>query len=119
MVEHVHKVTEIHDETNPVASGMVFLARIIYFIFGVIIAFLILRMALLLLGANQANSFVSAVYGISGIFTAPFYGIFNNTPVLGASVFDISSLVAIVVYALISWALGALVSLGLRDREEI
>jgi hypothetical protein len=92
------------------------MARIIYFIFGVIIAFIALRFVLLLLGANQGNAFVDFVYAVSGIFVAPFYGIFNNTPTFGASVLDVSSIVAILIYALISWALVTLVTLGTRNR---
>ena len=94
-------------------------ARIIYFIFGVVIAFIALRFVLLLLGANQGSAFVDFVYGVSGLFVAPFYGIFNNTPTFGASVLDVSSIVAILIYALISWALVALVTLGTRNRAEV
>lgn len=125
MAEHVHRVdrvTEIHDGINdgvhPADSAAVFLARIIYFIFGVIIAIIIVRMVLMMLGANQGNGFVDLVYGVSSVFVAPFYGIFG-TPTYGASIFDMNALIAIIVYALISWGLAALVTLGLRDRSEV
>lgn len=120
MAEHIHRTTEIHDGTHPtMANAAMVLARLIYFVFGVIIAFIILRMVLMLLAANQGNAFVDAVYNISGAFVAPFYGIFGYTPKFGASVFDTSSLVAIIVYALISWGLVSLVTLGVRDRTEV
>ncbi|MDB5183567.1 MAG: Membrane protein involved in colicin uptake [Candidatus Saccharibacteria bacterium] len=119
MVEHVHQVTEVHSDHEPVTSSAAFLARIIYFVFGVIIAFLAMRMVLLILGANQGNAIVDLVYGISGVFVAPFYGMFGYTPTFGAAVFDISSLTAIVVYALISWGLVSLITLGMRDRTEV
>jgi hypothetical protein len=115
MAEHVHRAGGVQSGNHPLAGVSMFLARLIYFIFGVIIAFVILRMVLLLLGANQGNAFVDFVYGISGVFVAPFYGIFGFTPSFGSSVFDMSSLVAIIVYAMISWGLVTLVTLGNRD----
>ena len=117
----VERVTEVRDPavtTAPVGPGVV-LARIIYFVFGVIIAFIVLRFIFLLLGANADNTFVSFIYSVSGAFVAPFYGIFNITPKMGASVFDISSIVAIVVYALIAWALVSLVTLGTHSRAAV
>lgn len=117
MAEQVHRVREVHDDDHMVGVP-VFFARLIYFVFGVIIAFIFMRFLLLLLAANQGNAFVDVVYGISGVFVAPFYGIFGYTPTFGASVFDISSLVAMIVYALVAWALVSLVMLGSRDRSE-
>lgn len=118
-MEHVHKAPTVTRVEEPeTVNGAVFAARVVHFIFGVIIAFIVLRFILLLLGANTGNLFVDLVYGVSGVFVAPFYGVFNNTPVFGQSIIDVSSIVAIVVYALISWALGALVTLGTRRRAE-
>jgi len=124
MTERVHRVTEVAevdgvDDAHPALSTTVFLARIIYYIFGVIIAFIAVRMVLLLLGANQGNAFVDFVYGVSAVFVAPFYGIFGYTPAIGTAVFDVSSLVAIIIYALISWGLVSLVTLGSRSRTEV
>jgi hypothetical protein len=120
--EKVTEVREVRGRTaateNSVGSS-VLAARIIYFIFGVIIAFIALRFVLLLLGANQGSGFVDFVYGVSGLFVAPFYGIFNNTPAFGASVLDVSSIVAIIIYALISWALVTLVTLGTRNKAAV
>ena len=113
---HVHEVRE------PVAVSVgpaVFAARLIHFIFGFIIASLLIRMVLLLLGANQGNAFVDFIYSISGVFAAPFYGIFAYTPSYGASVLEVSSIVAVIVYALVSWGLVSLVTLGTHPRSEV
>lgn len=110
----------VHEVREPVGvSPAVVAARAIYFIFGVIEAFIVLRMVLLLLAANQSNAFVDFIYSISSIFVAPFFGIFGYTPTYGASVFEISSLVAIIVYALVCWGLVTLVTIGSRDRTEV
>ena len=88
--------------------------RVVYYITGVIIAFLVLRLLLLLMAANQGNGFVDFVYAVSGIFAAPFFGIFNYTPAYGQSVFEVSTVVAIVIYALLGWGIGKLFTLGSR-----
>lgn len=85
--------------------------RIVYYVVGVIIALLTLRIILLLLAANEGSAFVDFVYAVSGLFAMPFYGMFNYTPTYGQSVFEISSLVAIVVYALIGVGIAKLFSL--------
>lgn len=88
------------------AGGSLMLYRVIWLIAGIIIGLLALRIILLLLAANQGAPFVDFVYGLSGVFAWPFYGIFGYTPQYGQSVLEISSIVAIIVYALIAWGLG-------------
>lgn len=92
------------------ASGSTVAQRVVYYIGGAIISLLGLRLVLLLLGANQGNAFVDFVYGLSGVFVAPFQGIFG-TPVYGNSVFDLSTVVAIIVYALLTVGIGKLFTL--------
>jgi hypothetical protein len=84
--------------------------QVIYFIFGAIEALLALRFVLLALGANQGSPFVDLIYGLSRLFVLPFQGIFGE-PALGNSVFEWSSLVAIVVYMLLAYGLARLVDL--------
>lgn len=98
-------------------SGVVVAQRIIWFFVGVITALLALRFILLLLAANRDAGFVDFVYTVSGLFVAPFIGIFGE-PTYGQSVLEVSSLLAIVVYALIGWGLAKLVTLT-RPREEV
>lgn len=115
-------MADIHHVREPAvveAGPGIFIARVIYFIFGVIIAFLILRFVLLLLAANQGNGFVDFVYSIGAMFASPFFGIFGYTPTYGSSVFEVSTLVAIFVYLLIAWALSSLATIGSRRRYEV
>jgi len=84
--------------------------QILYFIFGVIEALLAIRFVLLALGANEASGFVRLIYGLSRPFVLPFQGIFGE-PALGASVLEWSSLVGIIVYALIAYGLARLIEL--------
>jgi len=86
----------------------------IYLLFSVIEGLIAIRFCLLLLGANPATPFVSAMYAITGPFVAPFVGIFG-TPRFQGSVFEPHSLVALVIYALLSWVLAQIVWLALAD----
>jgi len=118
-VEQTERVQEVRETDARVVQPSTLVARLIYFIFGVIIAFIGLRFILLLLAANQGSPFVDFVYAVSGLFVAPFYGVFGNTPQFGASVVDVSSIVAIIVYALIAWAIISLATIGSRRRDEV
>lgn len=98
--------------------GSVVAQRIVWYVVGVIIALLLLRLVLQLLGANEGNGFVDFVYALSGIFAAPFFGMFSYTPSYGVSFFEVSTLVAMVVYALLGWGVAKLFTLG-SNREEV
>ena len=81
---------------------------ITYYVLGVLEVLLLVRLLLRLLGANEVSGFVSFIYSLSHIFVAPFNGIFNDQA-LGRSVFETSTLIAMIVYALLAWGI---VSLG-------
>lgn len=104
-------------ERSTVPAG-VFAARVVWYITGVIVALLVLRLILQLLGANQGNPFVDLVYGISGFFAWPFFGMFSYTPSYGVSYFEVSTLVAIVIYTLIGWGLANLFLLNRRTTTD-
>jgi hypothetical protein len=104
--EHVRVPSEASRRAATAARAK----QVIYFIFGVIEALLALRFVLLALGANQGSPFVDLIYGLSRPFVLPFQGIFGE-PALGSSVFEWSSLVAIVVYMLLAYGLARLVDL--------
>jgi len=110
-VQQQSVATKVH------TSGAVVAQRIVWFIVGAISIIIALRFVLLLLGANQAAGFTDFVYSLSGIFVAPFIGIFGE-PTYGTSVFEISSLLAIAVYLLLGWGIAKLLTIG-RPREEV
>lgn len=90
-------------------------AQIIWFIVGVIVAILLVRVVLALLGANLDNQFAGFVYAISEPFVAPFRGLLQVGQFqAGVSRFEIETLVAALVYVLIGWGLEKLVDLGRR-----
>lgn len=97
--------------TRARVSGGTMAKRIVYYIGGVIIALIALRFVFLLLGANRGSGFVDFIYDLSGIFVAPFVGIFGE-PTFGVSYVETSSIVAIIVYALITIGIGKLFTLN-------
>lgn len=98
-------------------SAVVVAQRIVWFVVGLVNVVIALRFALLLLGANQGASFTDFIYSVSAPLVSPFVGIFGE-PVYGESVFEISSLLAIVIYALVGWGIAKLLTLS-RPQDEI
>ena len=99
-------------ESSPLAP----IRRTIWLLFGVLISLIAIRILFLLLGANEGNVIVDAVYAITEPFVAPFRGIFSFDHVrpTGNSVFDIAALVAIVGWTLVAAVVGAI--LRIPDR---
>jgi uncharacterized protein YggT (Ycf19 family) len=78
--------------------------RLISFLFGVIIALIGIRVLLRLIAANPDNPFAQFISTASGPFVAPFLTL-TATPVYGGAAIEVSSLIAMLVYALLGWAL--------------
>jgi len=83
-------------------------------VFGVLAGLLGIRSVLGLLGANPAAGFAQFIYRITSPFLAPFVGLFGQ-PRFEGGVFEVNSLVAILVYALIAWVLVKIVWLAMGD----
>ena len=96
--------------------GVVVAQRVIWFVAGLISVIIALRFVFLLLGANRGADFTDFIYSLSAPFVAPFVGIFGE-PSYGRSVFEISSVLAIVIYLLIAWGLAKLLTLGQPHNE--
>jgi len=103
------KQVEVYQDTNQGrANRRSWVTNVIYFLFSVLEVILALRFAFRLLGANQENSFTQFLYNLTHLFVAPFHGILND-PVLGTrNVFELSTLITMLVSALILWGLVSL-----------
>lgn len=89
--------------------------QIIWYIFGFIEIVLAFRFVLKLLGANPEAGFTKLVYGISSPFAGPFLNIFHASSTQGVettSFFEWSTLVAAVVYVVITWGIIKIFKLG-------
>ena len=82
--------------------------QLVWLLFGVLEALIALRIGLKLFGANPASPVAALLYGFTDLFLWPFTGLLG-TPQAGGLVLELSSVVALVVYALIAWALERLI----------
>lgn len=107
-------------ETKSVASGSQTVEYLIYFIFGVLEILLVFRLIFKLMGASMASAFVGLIYSLTGIFILPFEGIFRRGTAQGietTSVLEPSTLVAIVVYAILAWGIVKLVKIFSGEKQ--
>lgn len=103
---------QIREVSTARVSGSTVAVRIIWFIAGAILILLAFRFVLALLGANPANAFANFIYTTSYPFVAPFFGLFSYDRQYGVSRFEIYTLVAMAVYAVIAWGLARLFTIG-------
>jgi YggT family protein len=76
--------------------------RIVWTVLGLLEILLGLRFMLKLIAANADSGFASLIYGITGVFVAPFAGLIG-TPVSGGTILEATTLIAMAVYALFFW----------------
>jgi len=82
--------------------------RIVWTILGILELLLALRFALKLIGANPNSGFAVLMYGLTGLFTAPFTGLVA-TWVSGETVLEVTTLIAMAMYALLFWSVMRLI----------
>jgi uncharacterized protein YggT (Ycf19 family) len=78
--------------------------QLVWLFFGILEAMIALRILLKLIGANAASPIATFIYGFTELFLKPFAGL-TGTPSAGNMVLEISSFIAMVVYALVAWAI--------------
>lgn len=100
---------EIYQDTNlGRANRHSWATNVISFLLGMLEVLLALRFVFRLLGASQDKSFTLFLYHLSQVFAAPFDGIFHDQALGTRSVFELSTLIAMLVYGLLAWGLVAL-----------
>ena len=83
-------------------------SRIIYFLVGALEVLLLLRFVFKVLGSDPNSGIVSFIYGLSNPFTVFFNGILSDYKISTNSVLELSTLVAMALYALLAWGIVAL-----------
>ena len=129
MAEIIKETTTTQDaNTSPVvktpiekeATGSQTVEYLVYFLFGALEILLAFRLVLKLMGASLSSTFVGSIYGLSGIFIAPFEGIFRRGFTQGietTSVLEPATLVAIIVYAVIAWGIVKLIQIFSGEKQ--
>lgn len=101
--EHVEETGEL----SPAAIRHYQLVRaseIIWLITWVIEGLIGLRVVLKLIAANPNAPFAEFIYNATSLFLFPFFGL-TGTPAANGSILEVPSLIAMIVYALLAWAL--------------
>jgi uncharacterized protein YggT (Ycf19 family) len=85
------------------------IARGIHFLFGLLEALLGLRILLMAFGADPQAGFSSAIFGVTDPFLIFFRHIFPTIST-GVGILDLSSVLALIVYAILSWGITSFIA---------
>lgn len=113
-------MTELIEETKLGASNSQTTEYLVYYFFGALEILLAFRLILKLAGASLASGFVKMIYGLTGIFTWPFEGIFRKAFTQGVettSVLEPATIVALAVYAIVAWGIVKLVRISSGEQQ--
>lgn len=112
------RTSQVVETADVSPSGGEMLRRLVVLIFGIIQAFIVLRIVLLLLNAREGNDLVAFILNTSQLFVAPFEGIFNsNSLQSGGSVLDIAAIAALVGWTILEFII--LWAVNLMRREPV
>lgn len=95
--------------------------KVVYYILGILEVLLAFRLVFKLLGANPKSGFVSFIYAVSQVFLIPFTAIFRAASTQGIetkAVLEPSTIIAMIVYALIAWGIVKLISIMREHNKE-
>jgi hypothetical protein len=107
--ERITQVKSVQQEPEREQRIFTFkITQLIWLFLGILEALIALRIGLKLIGANPASPIVAMIYGVTYLFLFPFEGMVA-TPTAGSMVLELSSLFAMVIYALIAWAVERIV----------
>ena len=90
------------------------LNRILWSVLSFLEILLAFRFVLRLIAANPNSGFGMFIFGLTGVFTAPFNGLIG-TPSSGGSSLEVTTLIAMAVYALIFWGVAYIIRI-IADR---
>lgn len=93
--------------TKPLFKG----TQIVWYLLSLLEILLAFRFMLKLTGANPAAGFTNFIYTVSWPFSAPFLAVFPRTTVQG-SIFEWTTLLAMVVYWMVTIAIVRLFSMS-------
>ena len=101
-----NRVSEVRtSQREPEREQRIFsfkVTQLVWLLFGVLEALIALRIGLKLIGANPESPIVALIYGLTFLFLFPFEGLVGS-PTVGGMVLEISSMFAMLIYALIAW----------------
>ena len=108
MTEYKEVSTTQHDTGENARVTTFKVTQVIWLLIGILETALALRFLFKLIGVNPENTFASLLYGFTNLFVAPFASL-TGAPAAQGMVFEFTTLIAMLVYALIFYALERLV----------
>jgi len=96
------------------ASPLATWINVIYIVLSVVDGLIAIRFVLKLLAANPEAGFAQLIYGLTAPFVAPFAGLLGNPAISTGNQFEVTSLVAMAIYALVAWLVTRIVRLVLN-----
>ncbi len=97
----------VSPRTKPLYRG----TQVVWYLLGILEIILAFRFLLKLIGANAAAGFTHFIYSVSAPFANPFLNVVRSTKVEG-SIFEWTTLLAMLVYWLIAWGIIKLFLMG-------
>ncbi len=121
-------ITSESDTVDPVVVRPVKVAAtdtqtyeyLVYYLFGALDVLLTFRLILKLAGASTASGFVRFIYELSRIFILPFEGMFRRVTTDGietTSILEPSTLIAIIVYAILAVGIVKLIRISSGEQQ--
>ncbi len=104
MTDYKEVSTTQHEEGQGQRINSFKLTQMIWWVLGLLETMLGLRFLFKLIGANPNNPFATFLYGFSDFIVRPFATL-TGAPSAGKMVFEISTLITMIVYAVIGWGL--------------
>ena len=104
MTDYKEVRTTAHEQGSEGRVTTFKVTQLIWLLVGLLEGVLGLRFIFKLIGVNAANAFASLLYTVTDFFVAPFASL-TGAPAAGGMVLEVSTLIAMIVYALIGWVL--------------
>ncbi|HXK39684.1 MAG TPA: YggT family protein [Candidatus Paceibacterota bacterium] len=97
--------------TTPAVKPLYRGTQIVWYVFSVVEALLLLRFFLKLIGANAGAGFTQFIYSVTYPLVAPFLFVVGS-PAVNGNVFEWTTLLALFVYWLLAWGIVRLLAMG-------
>ena len=108
MTDYQETRTTQHESGRELRVATFKATQLIWLLLGLLEAAIALRVLFKLIAVNAANPFAALLYNVTDLFVAPFASLIG-APAAGGMVLEISSIIAMIVYMLIAWALERIV----------
>lgn len=103
------QVSTTHQDEGEKGRNTTFkVTQVVWLLLAILESALALRFLFKLIGVNPANAFATFLYGFTNLFVAPFASL-TRAPAAEGMVFEFSTLIAMLVYALVFYALERIV----------